>query len=83
MFFTVADLLQLDVDLLFFDTTSPYFDLAQPDGDPDDDQPGFRTGKGKEAAQPKLAPSYRCDGTSAVAPTRHGLLARHPQRRRW
>lgn len=43
VFFTVADLLQLDVDLLFFDTTSTYFELEQPDGDPDEDQPGFRT----------------------------------------
>ena len=43
VFFTVADLLQLDVDLLFFDTTSTYFELEQADGDPDDDAPGFRT----------------------------------------
>lgn len=44
VFFTVADLLQLDVDLLFFDTTSTYFELEQPD-DPDDDggETGFRT----------------------------------------
>jgi hypothetical protein len=43
VFFTVADLLQLDVDLLFFDPTSTYFELEQPDVDPDDeDEPGSR-----------------------------------------
>jgi transposase len=43
VFFTVADLLQLDVDLLFFDTTSTYFELEQPDVDPEDEsEPGFR-----------------------------------------
>jgi hypothetical protein len=43
VFFTVADLLQLDVDLLFFDTTSTYFELEQPDDDHDDGACGFRT----------------------------------------
>jgi transposase len=44
VFFTVADLLQLHVDLLFFDTTSTYFELEQPDVDPDDEsEAGFRS----------------------------------------
>jgi transposase len=43
VFFTVADLLQLHVDLLFFDTTSTYFELEQPDVDSDTDEPGFRS----------------------------------------
>jgi DNA-binding SARP family transcriptional activator/transposase len=44
VFLTVADLLQLDVDLLFFDTTSTYFGLEQPDVNPDDETaPGFRS----------------------------------------
>jgi transposase len=43
VFFTVADLLQLDVDLLFFDTTSTYFELEQADVDADTDEPGFRS----------------------------------------
>ena len=46
--FAVADLLNLEVDLLFFDTTSTYFerDTEDPDPDPADDgsvrSPGFR-----------------------------------------
>jgi transposase len=39
VFFASADLLNLEVDLLFFDTTSTYFE-AEPDGD--DDAPPFR-----------------------------------------
>ena len=46
VFFAVADLLNLEVDLLFFDTTSTYFqrDTEDPDPDPDgeDESPGFR-----------------------------------------
>jgi transposase len=42
--FTVADLLHLQVDLLFFDTTSTYFELEQADTDPNDETaPGFRS----------------------------------------
>ena len=33
VFFAVADLLNLEVDLLFFDTTSTYFERDEPDGD--------------------------------------------------
>lgn len=37
VFFSVADLLNLEVDLLFFDTTSTYFEIAEEDeADPDD-----------------------------------------------
>jgi hypothetical protein len=35
VFFTVADLLNLDVDLLFFDTTSTYFEIDQADAAPE------------------------------------------------
>jgi transposase len=50
IFFSVADLLQLDVDVLFFDTTSTYFEIELPDdlnheeedGDDGDDQDPFR-----------------------------------------
>ena len=38
VFFTAADLLSLDVDLIFFDTTSTYFELDFEDGELDDDQ---------------------------------------------
>ncbi|OHV44796.1 hypothetical protein BBK14_30665 [Parafrankia soli] len=33
VYFQVADLLNLQVDLLFFDTTSTYFETEDPDGD--------------------------------------------------
>jgi transposase len=44
VFFAVADLLNLEVDLLFFDTTSTYFerDTEDPDPDGEDGTPGFR-----------------------------------------
>lgn len=51
VFFTVADLLNLDVDLLFFDTTSTYFEIDQADAAPEgsDARAGFRThGKSKD-----------------------------------
>ncbi|MGI8632008.1 MAG: IS1634 family transposase [Solirubrobacterales bacterium] len=39
VFFGVADLLNLEVDLLFFDTTSSYFEIADDeDEDPDEDE---------------------------------------------
>ena len=41
VFFACADLLNLEVDLLFFDTTSTYFE-AEPDDDGDTDAPPFR-----------------------------------------
>jgi transposase len=42
VFFAVADLLNLEVDLLFFDTTSTYFERDEPEAGPDG-EPGFRT----------------------------------------
>jgi transposase len=45
VFFAVADLLNLEVDLLFFDTTSTYFERDLEDPDPvegTDGEPGFR-----------------------------------------
>src|SRR5207237_50001 len=41
VFFAVADLLNLEVDLLFFDTTSTYFERDEPDAGPDG-EPRFR-----------------------------------------
>ena len=41
VFFTAADLLSLDVDLIFFDTTSTYFELDFEDGELDDDDQGM------------------------------------------
>jgi transposase len=42
VFFAVADLLNLEVDLLFFDTTSTYFERDEPEVGPDG-EPGFRS----------------------------------------
>jgi transposase len=42
VFFAVADLLNLEVDLLFFDTTSTYFERDEPERDADG-EPGFRS----------------------------------------
>ncbi|MFN2468698.1 MAG: IS1634 family transposase [Gaiellaceae bacterium] len=41
VFFAVADLLNLEVDLLFFDTTSTYFERDEPETGPDG-EPGLR-----------------------------------------
>jgi transposase len=42
VFFAVADLLNLEVDLLFFDTTSTYFERDIEDAPSGDGEPGFR-----------------------------------------
>ncbi len=42
VFFATADLLNLEVDLLFFDTTSTYFERDEPDVVGEDEQPAFR-----------------------------------------
>jgi len=42
VFFATADLLNLEVDLLFFDTTSTYFERDEPDAEGEDGAPAFR-----------------------------------------
>jgi hypothetical protein len=42
VFFATADLLNLEVDLLFFDTTSTYFERDEPDPVGEEEQPAFR-----------------------------------------
>jgi transposase len=42
VFFATADLLNLEVDLLFFDTTSTYFERDEPDPGGEDGAPAFR-----------------------------------------
>jgi transposase len=42
VFFATANLLNLEVDLLFFDTTSTYFERDEPDPAGDDGRPAFR-----------------------------------------
>lgn len=46
---SVANLLNLEVDLLFLDTTTTYFELEDEDEDQDEEHPGFRKrGYGKD-----------------------------------
>jgi hypothetical protein len=42
VYFAVADLLNLEVDLLFFDTTSTYFEIETPDAPGEGETVGFR-----------------------------------------
>ena len=44
----VTDLLNLEVDLLFFDTTSTYFETEEADGDVPRDEDGRRVAAGSE-----------------------------------
>ncbi|MGH3143180.1 MAG: IS1634 family transposase [Gaiellales bacterium] len=49
VYWATADLLNLEVDLLFFDTTSTYFESEQADPPPDGETAGFRAfGKSKD-----------------------------------
>jgi transposase len=55
VFFAVADLLSLDIDLIFFDTTSTYFETPFEDGELDgDDQEGLRKRGHSKDARPDL-----------------------------
>ena len=54
VFFAVADLLTLDVDLIFFDTTSTYFETEFEDGELDDDDEGLRKRGNSKDSRPDL-----------------------------
>ena len=43
VYWAVTDLLNLEVDLLFFDTTSTYFEIIQPDDPAEGETAGFRS----------------------------------------
>jgi len=51
VYFQVTDLLNLEVDLLFFDTTSTYFELGEPDEPAGRDERGNVAGPGEEAVK--------------------------------
>jgi len=51
VYFQVTDLLNLEVDLLFFDTTSTYFELDEPDEPAGRDERGNIAGPGEEAVK--------------------------------
>ena len=54
VFFATADLLNLEVDLLLFDTTSPYFERDEPDGAGQDGEPAFRAYGHSKDSRPDL-----------------------------
>jgi transposase len=54
VFFAVADLLQLDVDLIFFDTTSTYFEVEHEDGELDGTDAGLRRRGHSKDSRPDL-----------------------------
>ena len=54
VFFAVADLLQLDVDLIFFDTTSTYFEVEHADGELDGTDEGLRQRGHSKDSRPDL-----------------------------
>jgi transposase len=54
VFFAVADLLNLDVDLIFFDTTSTYFETEFADGELDGTENGLRQRGHSKDSRPDL-----------------------------
>jgi len=54
VFFAVADLLTLDVDLIFFDTTSTYFETEFEDGELDGSDEGLRKRGHSKDSRPDL-----------------------------
>jgi hypothetical protein len=75
VYWATADLLNLEVDLLFFDTTSTYFetDTADPPGDTDDGQVsvGFRSYEpGMQVLVAEGRASRRMDGVGLGRPAR-------------
>src|SRR3990172_12105938 len=76
VYWATADLLNLEVDLLFFDTPSAYFELDEPDP-AHDGETGFRSyGRSKDhrpdlprssSASPSPAPGFRSGSASGLA----------------
>jgi hypothetical protein len=64
VFFACADLLNLEVDLLFFDTTSTYFEIEAADPDPLDEVAGGERSGGEERPAPERAKPFRAHGHS-------------------
>ena len=64
VFFACADLLNLEVDLLFFDTTSTYFERDEPDPTGEDGEPA----SGPTATPRTTGPT--CRKSSSVSPSR-------------
>jgi hypothetical protein len=64
VYFAVADLLSLEVDLLFFDTTSTYFELEEADGEVARNWRGEKTAAGSQDADPDKTAGFRTHGKS-------------------
>jgi len=64
IFFACADLLNLEVDLLFFDTTSTYFEIEGADPDPLDEVAGGEGCESEERPQAGRARPLRAHGHS-------------------
>ena len=64
VYFSVADLLSLEVDLLFFDTTSTYFELEEADGEVARNWRGEKTAAGSQDADPDKTAGLRTHGKS-------------------
>jgi hypothetical protein len=63
VYYSVADLLNLEVDLLFFDTTSTYFELDEADAETARNWRGEKTADG-DGADPDKAAGFRTHGKS-------------------
>ncbi len=64
VYFQVADLLNLEVDLLFFDTTSTYFELEDADEEAARDWRGEKTAGDADDADPHKTAGFRTHGKS-------------------
>ncbi len=71
VFFATADLLNLEVDLLFFDTTSTYFERDTPDEPGENDAPAFRAYGHSKDSRPDLP-----QVVIGLAVTREGIPVR-------
>jgi len=71
VFFATADLLNLEVDLLFFDTTSTYFERDTPDPAGEDEAPAFRAYGHSKDSRPDLP-----QVVIGLAVTREGIPVR-------
>lgn len=83
IFFRVSDLLNLDVDLIFYDTTSLHFEIDEEDPLPEAERPEDGSGReAKEGAQRRRGHSKNGRGDApqlvvGLAVTRDGLPVRH------
>jgi hypothetical protein len=64
VYFTIAGLLNLEADLLFFGTTSTYFELEEADEETARNWRGEKTADGEDDADPAKAAGFRTHGKS-------------------